>query len=296
MLAVVVLLFLLGWATNSRRVIPPSWLRWADLYVVNVALPAVIVAKVSQVEVTSKSVIPVVAAWGSMALCVGTIVVLGRRFSWSQSRTGALLLVGVLGNTSFLGIEVVRTLLGDNYVAAAVTYDQLGTFLALSLYGSWVAGKFGAAESGWRPVVRRLTRFTPFVALLASLGLRYADIPSDVLSVLNGIGRTVAPVAMGVLGLRFTLQWKSQLKWVVFSVLAVKMAVVPAVLLVAAVAIGDVHAVEWSASLLQSAAPPMVTAGIVAISAGLEEELVVAVVGVGTLLSFVSLPLFSLVL
>jgi hypothetical protein len=40
----------------------------------------------------------------------------------------------------------------------------------------------------------------------------------------------------------------------------------------------------------------MVTAGIVAIAAGLDEEVVVAVVGVGTLTSFVSLPLFSLLL
>jgi predicted permease len=71
---------------------------------------------------------------------------------------------------------------------------------------------------------------------------------------------------------------------------------VPALLLLVAVLTGEVDGIEWSASLLQSAAPPMVTAGIIAIAAGLEEELVVSVVGVGTLLSFVSLPLFALVL
>jgi predicted permease len=40
----------------------------------------------------------------------------------------------------------------------------------------------------------------------------------------------------------------------------------------------------------------MVTAGVVAIAAGLDEELVVAMVGTGTLFSFLSLPLFSLII
>jgi predicted permease len=204
--------------------------------------------------------------------------------------------VGVLGNTSFLGIEVVRTLLGDNHVAAAVTYDQLGTFLALSLYGSWVAGRYGSAETGWRPIVRRMTRFTPFIALLVSVALRGVDVPAIVLSSLDVIGLTVAPVAMGVLGVRFAIRWSPSIKWTVAGVLCLKMVMVPAALFAVGLLLGDVHEVEWSASLLQSAAPPMVTAGVVAIAAGCDEELVAAIVGTGTLASFVSLPLFSLIL
>lgn len=292
----VVFVFLLGWMSTSRFTVPTTWLTWADRYVINVALPAVILAKVSRVELSAQAGIPVIVAWLSMSLCIAMVLVLGRLFSWPRARIGALLLVGVLGNTSFLGIEVVRTLLGDGHVAAAVTYDQLGTFLALALYGSWVAGRFGSGESGWRPVVRRVTRFVPFLALILSVATRGIDIPSGVMSVLDGIGLSVAPVAMGVLGIRFSLRWSAQIKWAVVAALVAKMIVVPAFLLVAAAIIGDIHSVEWSASLLQSAAPPMVTAGVVAIAAGFEEELIVATVGVGTLVSFVSLPLFSLIL
>ena len=282
--------------STSRFTVPATWLTWADRYVINIALPAVIFAKVSRVELSAQAGIPVIAAWLSMSLCIVLVLVLGRLFSWSRARMGALLLVGVLGNTSFLGIEVVRTLLGDGHVAAAVTYDQLGTFLALALYGSWVAGRFGSGESGWRPVVHRMTRFVPFLALVLSVVLRGIDIPSSAMSVLDGVGLSVAPVAMGVLGVRFSLRWSAQIKWAVVGALVVKMVVVPVSLLVAALIVGDIHSVEWSASLLQSAAPPMVTAGVMAIAAGFEEELVVATVGVGTLVSFVSLPLFSLIL
>jgi predicted permease len=295
-LFVVVCLFLAGWASTTRFSVPTAWLRWADLYVVNIALPAVIVAKVSQVEVTSKSVTPVFVAWSAMATCAISVVALGQFLKWSKARIGALLLVGVLGNTSFLGIEAVRTLIGDSAVTAAVTYDQIGTFLALSLYGSWVAGRFGSAETGWRPVIQRLSRFTPFLALLLSFALRPVEVPDVVLSSMNGIGLTVAPVAMGVLGVRFTFRWSNHMKWVVVSTLFVKMVAVPVAVFLMALLLGDVHGAEWSASILQSAAPPMVTAGIVAIAAGLDEEVVVAVVGVGTLVSFVTLPLFALIL
>lgn len=296
MLFVVVGLFLVGWVSTTRFSVPHRWLRLADLYVVNIALPAVIVAKVSQIEVTSDSVVPIVIAWGAMLGCAAAVVVIGRLRGWARSQVGALLLVGVLGNTSFLGIEVVRTLIGDAAVAAAVTYDQLGTFLALALYGSWIAGTFGSAEKGWRPAVRRLTRFAPFLALVLSISLRNFVIPDVVISVLNGVGKTVAPVAMTVLGLRFTLRWSERVKWVAIGALAIKMIAVPVVVCLIAVVCGDLQMSEWSASLLQSAAPPMVTAGVLAISAGLDEELVVAVVGVGTLISFASLPLFALLL
>jgi predicted permease len=295
-LLVVVVVFLLGWASQSRIAVPPKWLQWADRYVINVALPAVIVAKVSQVEITGASGIPVLAAWGSMGFCGAVVLIAGRRLAWSQSQIGALLLVAVLGNTSFLGIEVVRTLLGDSHVAAAVTYDQLGTFLALSLYGSWVAGKYGASASGWRSVAHRVSRFTPFIALLVSVAVRGIDIPSQALSVLDGVGLTVAPVAMAVLGARFNLRWSSRVKWIVVGGLSVKMVAAPLALLLIGSAFGDVSSIEWSASVLQSAAPPMVTAGVVAIAAGLDEELVVAMVGTGTLFSFLSLPLFSLII
>jgi predicted permease len=52
----------------------------------------------------------------------------------------------------------------------------------------------------------------------------------------------------------------------------------------------------WSTSLLQASAPPMITAGIVAIRSGFDEELVAFVVGTGTIMGFISVPAFSLLL
>jgi len=146
-LVVVVVTFLVCWFLGSRVEVPAGLLAAADRYVIAVALPAVIIATMSRVDIGPTTVLPVAVAWVSMAVCAGVVSVLGRVMRWSRETVGALLLVAVLGNTSFLGIGVVRALLGDDHVAAAISYDQLGTFLALATYGSWVAGRFGTATT-----------------------------------------------------------------------------------------------------------------------------------------------------
>lgn len=74
------------------------------------------------------------------------------------------------------------------------------------------------------------------------------------------------------------------------------MALLPFIVYVVAIVVATPTDIAWSASVLQSAAPPMVTAGVVAVGAGFSEDLVAFMVGAGTLIAFVSLPLLSLAL
>lgn len=296
MLALVIGAFLLGWLVRTIRPVPMVVTAWADKYVLQVALPAVIIAKISKVTIDADVVLPIAVAWSVMLVAIMAVLLASRILKWNQSITGALLLVGVLGNTSFLGLGMVESLLGEDHLASAIAYDQVGTFVGLALWGSFVASTYGAGESGWRPVLKRLSRFGPFLALLASLVFRIIDLPADVYSILNGIGKTVAPVAMCALGLRFTLNVSRSVQVPALFGLISKMAILPGLVYVAAVLIGSPLDLAWSTSILQAAAPPMVTAGVVAVGAGLSAELVAYMVGVGTLVSFVSLPLLSLVL
>ena len=296
MLAVVIGAFLLGWLIKTIRPIPIQLTAWADKYVLQVALPAVIIAKISKVTFNTDVVLPIAVAWAVMLASILAVLVTSRILKWSHSITGALLLVAVLGNTSFLGLGMVESLLGADHLASAIAYDQVGTFVGLALWGSFVASTYGAGESGWRPVLKRLSRFGPFLALLASLIFRAVHLPDDVYSVLNVFGKTVAPVAMCALGLRFTLKVSRSVQRPAMFGLISKMVVLPAIVYIVAALIGSPHDLAWSTSILQAAAPPMVTAGVVAVGAGLSADLVAFMVGVGTLVSFVSLPLLSLVL
>lgn len=296
MILIVVATFLVCWLIGSQVAISPKVIWFAERYVLNFALPAVIIAKMTTVEVSSELLIPFLAAWGSMISCAALVFVIGRARKWSRQTIGALLLVAVLGNTSFLGLGMVRGLLGEDHLSAAIAYDQLGTFLGLAIYGSYISGRFGTGESGVRAILRRLSRFGPFLALLTVVPLRIVNLDSNILRGFNDIGLTVAPVAMGALGLRFTLRVDRSVVGPAVTGLVIKMIAVPSVLVLVAVLFSSTTDLMWSTSILESAAPPMVTAGVVAVAAGFEEKLVAFVVGVGTLASFVWLPTVSLIL
>lgn len=288
--------FMVCWLIGSQMAVPPRLIWVAERYVLNFALPAVIIAKMTTVKIDADLLVPFIAAWGCIIGCSCAVYFIGRARNWTRQTIGALMLVAVLGNTSFLGLGMVRGLLGEDHLSAAIAYDQLGTFLGLAIYGSYISGRFGTGESGTKAIARRLSRFGPFLALIAVIPLRMIELDPSILRVLNDVGLTVAPVAMGALGLRFTLRVDRSVLAPAVSGLIIKMVAVPSVLVLVAILFASTRDVMWSTSILEAAAPPMVTAGVVAVAAGFEEKLVAFVVGVGTLASFVWLPTVSLIL
>lgn len=288
--------FLVCWLIGSVTKVHPRIVWFAERYVLNFSLPAVIIAKMTTVKIDADLLIPFIAAWACIIGCSASVYFIGRTRRWSRQTIGALMLVAVLGNTSFLGLGMVRGLLGEDHLSAAIAYDQLGTFLGLAIYGSYISGRFGTGESGVKAIVKRLSRFGPFLALLTVIPLRMVHLDASILRVLNDIGLTVAPVAMGALGLRFTLKVDRSVIWPAITGLIIKMVAVPAVLVLVAAVFASTRDLMWSTSILEAVAPPMVTAGVVAVAAGFDEKLVAFVVGVGTLASFIWLPTVSLIL
>ena len=123
MLTIVIAAFLGGWLVNSLWSVPQQAVAWADKYVLRCALPALIVAKISRVSLDGAVVLPIVVSWLVMATLLAVVLVMGKVFSWDRAIVGALLLVGVLGNTSFLGLGMVESLLGADHLASAIAYD-----------------------------------------------------------------------------------------------------------------------------------------------------------------------------
>jgi predicted permease len=292
-LVLVVACFLGGWAARGRVPRTAEAAALLDRYVLAVALPALILAKLPGVALGAAVAVPVAVAWGGLAVAVAVVAVASRAHRWDRHETGALLLVTPLGNTSFLGLAAVEVLLGADHLGPALAFDQLGSFLGLAAYGALVASRFGGGAPGWRPAVRRLLRFAPFLALLASIPLRWVELPGAVDTVFGGVGRTVAPVAMLALGLRFRLVLRRRVLAPAAWCLGTKMVLLPALALLVATVAGATGRTAWQAAVLQSGMPPMVTAGVVAVQAGLDEELATFVVGVGTLLAFATLPLLA---
>src|SRR3546814_1396262 len=178
----------------------------------------------------------------------------------------------------------------------AISFDQLCSFLGLAFYGSLIAAHYGSSEGGVGPVALRLLLFPPFIAVLASIPLRWVELPAGAEYVLGALGSLVAPIAMLTLGLRFRVVATASARQAAIWCLGTKMVLMPLAVVVAALAAGGWDDPAWRASILESAMPPMVTAGVLAAGADLDCDLATTVGGVGLLAALVTIPVLALIL
>src|SRR5690625_1059068 len=133
-----------------------SGLNW---WVLRIALPALVLELIPRLQFDPDLWFPIVAIWivfGGAWLLFGT---LGPRLGWSRGRTGALILVCGLGNTTFMGYPLVQALRGEDALGVAVVSDQLGTFPLLITLAVVVASMYAGRTPHPGRIARRVFTF-----------------------------------------------------------------------------------------------------------------------------------------
>lgn len=262
-----------------------------NLFAIYLSLPALVLLKVPALHFSADILVPVIMPWAMLAFSAMMILLLAKFFRWEREVVGVLLLLVPLGNTSFLGIPMVQAFFGESGIPYAVLYDQLGSFLALATYGAVVLALYG---SGGKPtissVATRIVTFPPFIALILALACRTLTFPSPLPALLNTLAATLVPVVMVAVGFQLTLRLSPEVLKPLGVGLALKLGVAPlvALLLCRLLGLGNLAA---QVAVFEAGMPPMVSAGALAIMAGLSPTLTAALIGLGIILSFVTLPL-----
>lgn len=283
---------------GGQKVLPERAAETLNQVVLFVCLPAAIVHHVPAIvsggaalELAWLALVP----WALVALAVIAVKLAVRLFHLSRGEEGALSMTVALGNTSFLGYPVIRALLGDDALASAVVFDQLGSFLALATFGTVVLARYGGDRTpSAGELAGKVVRFPPFIALVIALGLGLfsVSLPAPLAAIVEMLSGAMLPLvllALGI-GLKLSLPPKDRLPLAVG--LGLKLLVLPALLLGALVLSGQ-RGEPAQVALLESAMPPMVTAGALAASQKLAPDLALAMTGVGLLVAMVTLPLVS---
>ena len=287
---------LLGMLFRRLKAFPPDSAQVLNMFALYVALPALILLKAPQLTFSREMLVAALVPWGMLALSALLILAAGRAFAWKRSTVGVLLLIVPLGNTSFMGVPMVQAFFGEQGIPYLIIYDQLGTMLIFATYGSLILALYGR-EGSLHPaaVARRVLFFPPTVALLAGLALRFWPYPDKVVTALQNISAPLVPLVMTAIGLQ--LRWRLPrpvIKPLGFG-LAVKLLIAPLAALLACRLIG-LDDLATDIAIFEAGMPPMVTAGALAVAAGMEAELAVALVGIGIILAFVTLPLLFIFL
>jgi predicted permease len=262
-----------------------------NLFVIYISLPALILLKIPELAFSPNLLVPAIMPWGMLLFSSALILILSKLFQWDRPTTGCLLLIIPLGNTSFLGIPMVKAFFGEEALPYALIYDQLGSFLALATYGSLILALYGTSGSkpSLRSAVKKIVTFPPFIALILAFLLKPFTYPDTVTNLLKMTAATLVPLVMVAVGFQLTLKLNKQVMSQLSIGLAIKLIIAP----LAALLICKISGLKGEAvqvSIFEAGMPPMVSAGALAILANLSPALTAALVGIGIILSFATLP------
>ena len=286
--ALILLAILIGYVISRLNIFSKDAPTILNQFVIYISLPAMILLQVPKLSFSIDMVIPIVIAWGVMSISAILILLLSRFFSFSREITGCLMLVSILTNSSFLGIPIINAYMGESALAYVLVYDQLGTFIALATYGTFIASYYSnKTQLTFKIITLKVFTFPPVIALITSLFLIGVEFNPIISKVLNSFASTIVPVALVAVGLQLKLKLpKEDLK--PFSVaLSVKLIIAPII------AIGISSLFNWNnqasiVSIMEAGMAPMITAGAIASMAGLAPRLSSAIVGYGILISFIT--------
>ena len=286
-------LFLIGNIMRRTSLFPANTADVLNQFVLNIPLPAIIILSISKLEISSDILIPVSIHWGLYFICFLLVLGLGKLFSITRSALGCLLVVTCLGNTVFLGIPVIHSFYGEEAIPYAILYDQLGSGLAFIAAKAFLIPYFTDEKTkSIKELVIDLIKFPPFVALVIGficIGLPLGELLTQFL---EKVASPLIPCALIAVGFQMKYRMSpSRLKPVAIG-LIIRLILVPVIGLI----FFNIFHLEYLSarvSLVQSGMPPMVTAGALAMSVGLEKEISAALVGYGLILSLISLPILK---
>lgn len=295
MSALLLLAMCLALGMLTRRIgnppvgLAPS-LNW---WVIQVALPALVLELIPHLAFRSDLWFLVASQW---LVFIGALIlfqVMGHYLGWSRRRIGALILVCGLGNTSFVGYPLLEALRGPEGLRLGVVADQLGCFIMLSLGGVLVAVMYGGAAASPRAIVKKVLLFPAFIALIVGVCVgQLGGWPTVIDEMLHRIGQTLSPLALFSVGLRLKLSVHRQHWLPMFAGLSWKLVLIPLLVLGLGTSLG-IQGLLLSIAVLQTAMAPMISAAILADQYDLEPDLANSILGIGIILSLLTVPLWN---
>jgi len=276
----------IGYILNRLNIFSKEAPTTLNKFVIYISLPAMIFLQIPRLTFSMGILIPVVVAWLVIIVTALFIFFVSKMLNFSKEVTGCLLLVGILGNTSFLGIPIVGAYFGEAALPYVIVYDQLGTFIALATFGTFVASYYSSkSEISFKIIAVKVLTFPPFISLIIALLLIGTEFSSTVNTVLATFANTIVPIALIAVGLQLKLKLqKDEIK--PFSIaLLTKLIIAPILAYFVCYIFSWTNEVSLI-SIMEAGMGPMITAGAVASLAGLAPRLSSAIVGYGILFAF----------
>ncbi len=275
--------FILGIIMRRSGRLPHETSRALGGFIIFVSLPALILLHIHNLEVNKDLLLAAAMPWFLFFLSWA----LFGTFIKDRRTAGSLILTAGLGNTSFLGIPLITAWFGESGIPAGIMADQLGTFLVLSVPGTYVLVKYSAqGEISASYIIKKIFYFPPFLALTAAFLLRPFAYPEAAESVLKSLGSTLTPLALVTAGFQINIkELKDEIPYLSAG-LGWKLLSAPLITAIVWSALIPWDSELYKVTVFEAAMPPMITACILAMEYNLRPSLAAAMMGAGTVISF----------
>ena len=283
--------FLLGMLLRRSGRLPDNAPSALNGFVVNVSLPALTLVTVHNLALDARLVYAALMAWILFGAGVAFFWVMARLLQLKRGTTGALMLTGSLANTSFIGLPMIESWYGSQWLGVGVVADQLGSYFVLSTLGVVLAGLYSTgARFNPRAVAKKIFSFAPFVSLLVALALMPVTYPEWLDTLLRRLGGTLVPLALVSVGYQLRLSAIRGRIGVLCLGLGFKLVLGPLLILGLYAGLLGQRGPIIQVTIFEAAMGPMIGAAIVAMDHDLDPSLVTLMVGLGIPLSFLTLP------
>lgn len=264
---------------------------WVQSYLINIVLPALALLYIPEIRLSWEILIPISAAWFTFLLSWLIFGLLGKKYGWGKNTTGCLIIVAGLANTSFLGFPVIEGLYGKTGLPTALLIDQGGSFLIVSSLSILVGSIYGNHSESLSKVPVRILKFPPFGFLVGTLlmSLFHLKTPEFLIPILQLIGKTMPPMALLAIGLKFSLDRSSLASRFFWYGLGYRLILAPAIVWLIYRNFLSADSLDLKVTVLESGMAPMITGSIVAIQFGLQPKLATLLSGLGMPISAITL-------
>lgn len=280
----------IGVALRGFGRVPDNAHTTLNSFIIYVAFPALILVQVHGLHLEPRMLLSVSMPWLLFIVGAGLFWIIARCLKLPPTTTGALMLTGGLGNTSFIGLPMIEALYGKSGIATGILIDTLGTYLVLSTLGVTIACIYSRGTATAGSVVRRVVTFPPLIAVIAAMALMNVSYPIWLSDVLTRLGGTLAPLALVSVGLQLRLDALRGNRTPLALGLSYKLIAAPLLLGVFYFGLLELSDGNMRVTILELAMGPQIGGAIVASQYSLNPALVTLMVGAGTVLAFMTAP------
>lgn len=265
--------------------------KWVNAYLLNIVLPALALLYIPQIVPGWELLIPVSSAWFTFLLSWLIFGILGKILKWDRQTTGCLVIVAGLANTSFLGFPVVEGLYGKEALPIALLIDQGGSFLLVSSVAILVGSIYSHKEGNLSAIPLKILRFPPFGFLLLTIAMSILGwkTPEFLIPIVTVVGKTMAPVAIFAIGLKFSVDFESLSSKYYWFGMGYRLLLAPLMVWLIYRNFLPETSLELKVTVLESGMAPMITGSIVAIQYDLRPKLATLLAGLGIPISILSI-------